>query len=58
MSGYAVAWIVTILVIALLGEATRRAGEGSGGRVVAWFVLFVGIAFVGGMVGGLMASAW
>jgi hypothetical protein len=53
MSGYAVAWIVTILGIALLGEATRRAGEGSGGRVVAWFVLFVG-----GMVGGLMASAW
>jgi hypothetical protein len=58
MSGYAVAWIVTILGIALLGEATRRAGEGSGGRVVAWFVLFVGVAFVGGMAGGLMASAW
>ena len=56
MNSYALAWIVTILAIALVGEATRKAGEGASGRTLAWFILFVGMAFLGGIVGGL--SPW
>ncbi len=60
MSSYAVVWILTILGITLLGEAGRRAGEGLFGsrRAVAWLVLlFMVIAFLGGIVGGLIALA-
>ena len=55
MNSYALAWIVTILAIALVGEATRKAGEGASGRTLAWFILFVGMAFLGGIVGGFIA---
>jgi hypothetical protein len=58
VSSYTVGWIVTILGIALLGEATRWEGQGfDSRRAVAWFVVFVGMAFLGGIVGGLIASA-
>jgi hypothetical protein len=57
VSSYAVGWIITILGIALLGEAMRMEGEGfNSRRAAAWFVVFVGMAFVGGIVGGFIAS--
>jgi hypothetical protein len=61
VSIYTVGWIITILGIALLGEAGRQAGEGLFGsrRAVAWLVLlFMVTAFLGGILGGLIASAW
>jgi hypothetical protein len=58
VSSYAVGWFITITGIVLLGEASRREGEGlDGRRAVAWFVVFVGMAFLGGIVGGFIASA-
>jgi hypothetical protein len=57
VSSYAVGWIITILGIALLGEATKRERRRFySRRAIAWFVFFVGIAFVGGIVGGFIAS--
>jgi hypothetical protein len=58
VSIYTVGWITTILGIALLGEATRRAGQGfDSRRAVAWSVVFVGMAFLGGIVGGFIGSS-
>ncbi len=60
MSSYAVVWIITILGITLLGEASRQSGEGLFGsrRAVRWLVLLVMVmAFLGGIVGGLIALA-
>jgi hypothetical protein len=58
VSSYTVGSIITILGIALLGEATRRGGQGfDSRRALAWFVVFVGMAFLGGIVGGLIASS-
>ena len=58
MGSYVVGWIITVLGIALLGEATRRGGEGFGSRAIGWFVVFVGMAFLGGVVGALIASSF
>ena len=58
MSSYVVGWIITILGIALLGEATRGRGERFGSHAIGWFVVFVGMAFLGGVVGGLIASTF
>jgi hypothetical protein len=58
LSIYAFGWVITILGIALVGEATSREGEGFGSRrAIGWFVMFMGMAFLGGMVGGFIASA-
>jgi hypothetical protein len=58
VSIYTAGWIVTILGIALLGEAMRQGGQGFNSRhAIAWLVVFVGMAFLGGIVGGLIASA-
>jgi hypothetical protein len=58
VSSYAVGWIITIIGIALLGEATRREGEGPDSRrAAALLVVLVGMAFIGGIVGGFIASA-
>ena len=57
MSIYAVGWVITILGIALVGEATSREGDGFGSRrAIGWFVMFMGTAFIGGIVGGFLAS--
>jgi hypothetical protein len=58
VSSYTVGWIITILGIALLGEATRRGSQGFHSRRLAtWFVVFVGMAFLGGIVGRFIASS-
>jgi hypothetical protein len=44
---YAVAWIVSTSGLALLGEATRRAGEVFGARVATWGVLLAVIGNLG-----------
>jgi hypothetical protein len=55
---YALGWAITILGITLVGEATRREGLGLGShRAVGWVVMFMGMAVLGGMVGGFIASA-
>jgi len=51
-----VAWVVAIFGVALLGEATRRAGEVLGGRVAAWSVVLVVMGFLVGFVGSILAS--
>jgi hypothetical protein len=58
VSSYVVGWIITILGISLLGEATRGGGERFGSHPIGWFVVFVGLAFLGGVVGGLIASTF
>jgi hypothetical protein len=56
VSIYTVSWIITILGIALLGEATRWGGQGfDSRRAVAWSVVFVGMALLGGIVGRFIA---
>jgi hypothetical protein len=58
VSSYTVGWIITILGIALLREAIRQGGQGYDSRhAVAWFVVFVGMVILGGIVGGLIASS-
>jgi len=58
VSIYTVGWIITILGIVLLGEATTREGRRlDSRRTLAWFVVFVGMAFLGGVVGGFIALA-
>jgi len=47
MGGYAVAWIVAILGVALLGEAARMGGHVFGGRSATWIALLGGTGFVG-----------
>jgi hypothetical protein len=57
VSIFTVGWIITILGIALLAEATRQEGRRlDSRRAVAWFVVFVGMAFLGGIVGSFIAS--
>jgi hypothetical protein len=53
---YMLAWVVAIFGVALLGEATRRAGEVLGGRVAAWSVVLVVMGFLVGFVGSILAS--
>jgi hypothetical protein len=54
---YMVAWVVAIFGVALLGEATRRAGEVLGGRVAACSVVLVVMGFLVGYVGSILATA-
>jgi hypothetical protein len=53
---YMVAWIAAVFGVALLGEATRRAGEVLGGRVAAWSVVLVVMGFLVGYAGSILAS--
>lgn len=54
---YAVAWVVAIFGVALLGEATRRQGEVLGGRAAAWIVVLAVAGFVGGFGVVMVARA-
>jgi hypothetical protein len=60
VSSYAVVWVIIILGITLLGEAGRRASVEFFGssHAAAWLVLLLMVmAILGGIVGGLIASA-
>jgi hypothetical protein len=54
---YAVAWVISIGGLALLGEATRRAGEVFGARVATWGVLLAVMGFLAGALGAILATA-